>query len=53
MSKYSNVFKLEVVKYCVEKHHSFKATADYFKIPAKSTVQKWCRKYELHGEKDY
>ena len=51
MSKYSNEFKLEVVKYCIEGHHGFKSTADHFNIPAKSTVQKWCRKYELHGEK--
>ena len=40
MSKYSNEFKLEVVKYCIEGHHGFKSTADHFNIPAKSTVQK-------------
>ena len=51
MSKYSNEFKLEVVKYCIEGHHGFKSTADHFNIPAKVTVQKWCRKYEEHGEK--
>ena len=51
MSKYSNEFKLEVVKYCIEGHHGFKSTADYFNIPAKVTVQKWCRKYQAHGEK--
>ena len=51
MSKYSNEFKLEVVKYCIEGHHGFKSTADYFNIPSKVTVQKWCRKYETHGEK--
>ncbi len=51
MSKYSNEFKLEVVKYCIEGHHGFKSTADYFNIPAKITVQKWCRKYQAHGEK--
>ena len=51
MSKYSNEFKLKVVKYCIEGHHGFKSTADYFNIPAKVTVQKWCRKYEEHGEK--
>ena len=51
MSKYSNEFKLKVVKYCIEGHHGFKSTADHFNIPAKVTVQKWCRKYEEHGEK--
>lgn len=51
MSKYSNEFKLEVVKYCIEGHHGFKSTADYFNIPAKITVQKWCRKYQAHGDK--
>ncbi len=51
MSKYSNEFKLEVVEYCIEGHHSFKSTADYFNIPAKTTVQKWCKKYQAHGEK--
>ena len=49
MSKYSNEFKLKVGKYCIEGHHGFKSTADYFNIPAKVTVQKWCRKYEEHG----
>ena len=51
MSKYSNEFKLKVVKYCIDGHHGFKSTADHFNIPAKVTVQKWCRKYEEHGEK--
>ena len=51
MSKYSNEFKLEVVKYCIEGHHGFKSTADYFNIPAKITVQKWCRRYQEHGPK--
>lgn len=51
MSKYSNEFKLEVVKYCIEGHHGFKSTADYFNIPTKITVQKWCRRYQEHGPK--
>ena len=51
MSKYSNEFKLKVVKYCIEGHHGFKSTADHFNIPAKVTIQKWCRKYEEHGKK--
>lgn len=51
MSKYSKEFKLEVVKYCIEGHHGFKTTADYFSIPSKTIVRKWCKKYEIHGEK--
>ena len=51
MSKYLDEFKLKVVKYCIEGHHGFQSTADYFNIPAKVTVQKWCRKYNEHGVK--
>lgn len=50
MSKYSSEFKLKVIKY-YEERHSFLSTAKYFNIPAKSTVQKWVRKYQKHGEK--
>lgn len=48
MSKYSNEFKLEVIKYYKE-GHGFLTTAKYFNIPAMSTVQKWVRKYDSNG----
>ena len=48
MSKYSNEFKLEVIKYYNEEH-GFTSTAKYFNIPAMSTVQKWVRKYNANG----
>lgn len=51
MSKYSNEFKLEVVKYCIEEHHGVKDAAKHFAIPAHSTVQKWVNKYNEHGAK--
>ena len=51
MSKYSDEFKLEVVKYCVEKHHGVKDAARHFSIPAFSTVEKWVKKYNEHGVK--
>ena len=51
MSKYSNEFKLEVVKYCIEEHHGVKDAAKHFLIPAFSTVQKWVNRYNEHGVK--
>ena len=51
MGKYSYEFKLEVVKYCVEKHHSAKDAAKHFLIPAYSTIEKWVGKYNQHGIK--
>ena len=50
MRKYSGEFKLKVIKY-YEEGHGFLSTAKYFNIPAKSTVQKWVRKYREHGVK--
>ena len=51
MSKYSNEFKLKVVKYCIEEHHGVKDAAKHFSIPAFSTVRKWVNKYNEHGVK--
>ena len=48
MSKYTNEFKLKVIKYYQE-GHGFTSTARYFNIPAKTTVQKWVRKYAANG----
>ncbi len=49
MSKYSNEFKLKVVEYCINKHHSYSDTAKHFNIKGKYTVLKWVRKYQEHG----
>ena len=48
MSKYSNEFKLKVIKY-YEEGHGFISTAKHFQIPAMSTVQTWVRKYHALG----
>ena len=49
MSKYSNEFKLEVIKYCIEEHHGYGSTAKYFNIPSREMVRRWCKHYEIHG----
>ena len=49
MSKYSNEFKLEVVKYCIEENHAFNDAARKFKIPSKTPIKEWVRKYKKHG----
>lgn len=51
MSKYSNELKLEVVKYCIEKHHGYNDAAKHFNIKGEQTVLKWVRKYQEHGVK--
>ncbi len=49
MSKYSNEFKLKVIKYCIEEFHGYGNTAKYFNIPSSETVRRWCEHYEAHG----
>ena len=49
MSKYSNEFKLEVIKYYLEEHHSFLECMKKFKIPSKTPIRKWVHKYEIYG----
>ena len=49
MRKYSNDFKLEVVKYCIEENHSQIDAAQKFKIPSKTPIKEWIRKYKEHG----
>ena len=51
MEKYSNEFKLQVVKYCVEGHHGYTDAANHFNMKQEHTVLKWVRKYREHGEK--
>ena len=52
MSKYSNNFKLEVVKYYNKQHYGYQCTANKFNIPSLTTVKKWVKKYNEHGEKE-
>ena len=49
MSKYSDEFKLKVIKYCIEEFHGYGNTAKYFNIPSSETVRRWCKHYEAHG----
>lgn len=49
MSKYSNEFKLEVVKYCVEGNHSTRGAARDFKMPSHTSLKEWIKKYKKHG----
>ena len=51
MSKYSEEFKLKVVKYYIEGHHGYKDTANYFNMKQDHTVLKLVRKYQEHGKK--
>jgi transposase len=49
MSKYSNEFKMEVVKYYLEKHMGYVQVAKYFNISTYSIVKEWVRRYQKHG----
>ena len=49
MSKYTNEFKLEVVKHYIEQNHGYESTAKHFKIATISLVKLWVRKYKKHG----
>ena len=51
MPKYTSEFKLEVVKYYNEQHCGYQWTASKFNIPSQTTVKKWVKKYNEHGEK--
>ena len=48
MSKYSNEFKLKVINYYLEGHHSYMECMKKFNIPTKSIVHKWVHKYEKY-----
>lgn len=52
MSKYSNEFKLKVIKYCIEEHHGYVDAAKHFNIPSDTTVLFWVRKYKENGDED-
>mgnify|MGYP005809375555 CR=1 FL=1 len=49
MAKYSNEFKLEVVKYCIEGHHSLNEATKKFNIPSHTPISGWVKKYKEHG----
>ena len=49
MSKYSSEFKLEVVKYCIDKNHSSYDAAKYFNMPNPSPIKRWIGKFKEHG----
>lgn len=49
MSKYTNEFKIKVIKHCIEEHYGYGSTAKYFNIPSIETVRRWCKHYEAHG----
>ena len=51
MSKYSYEFKLKVIKYYLEEHHSYRECCKKFDIPDKTQIQQWVHKYELYGSK--
>ena len=49
MSKYSNEFKLEVVKYYFENYGGYEITANHFYISSATSVKEWVRKYKENG----
>ena len=49
MSKYSNEFKLQVIKYYLEENHSYLECCKKFNIPSKTPIKEWIRKYKQHG----
>ena len=49
MSKYTDKFKLKVVKYCLEGNHSQAEAEKYFNISKNSRIKIWIQKYREHG----
>ena len=49
MQKYSEEFKLQVIKYCIEGNHGHKAAAKYFSISSRETVRGWIKRYQRFG----
>lgn len=48
MTNYSAKFKLKLVTYCIENCYGSKSAAKHFKLPSKSCVQEWVRRYKKH-----
>ena len=49
MPKYSKEFKLKVIEYCIEQHHTYPEAAKQFNIPTTSTISQWVRRYKEKG----
>ena len=49
MSKYSNEFKLQIIKYYLEENHSYLDCCKKFNIPSKTQIKVWVKKYKQHG----
>lgn len=49
MSKYSNEFKLQIIKYYLEENHSYLECCKKFNIPSKTQIKEWVKKYKQHG----
>ena len=49
MSKYSNEFKLAIVKYCIEGHHGRDGAAKKYGMPSSTPLKEWIKKYREHG----
>lgn len=49
MNKYSNEFKLEVIKYYLEGQNSYNKCCERFSIPSATSIKRWVHKYELYG----
>ena len=49
MSKYSNEFKLQVIKYYLEEHHSYPECCKKFNIPSHTPIRRWVERYKMYG----
>ncbi len=49
MSKYSNEFKLQVIKYYLEEHHSYPECCQKFNIPSFTLIRRWVERYRMYG----
>ena len=49
MSKYSNEFKLQVIKYYLEENHSYTECCKKFNIPSSTPIKQWVERYKLYG----
>lgn len=49
MSKYSYEFKLQVINYYLQEHHSYSECCKKFNIPSKTPITKWVERYKLFG----
>ncbi len=49
MSKYSDEFKVEVVKYYEKNHIGCELLAKHFNVPNESIVRRWIKRYEMYG----